>query len=130
MKKSKRCNNHYILIVVAVAIAVGVYFFTGADDVSTGGEFDEFAQCLTDSGAKMYGAYWCGHCKNQKKAFGDSFQYVDYTECDAQGEGGDPSACQAAGITGYPTWVFADGESAGGNRPFEFLSEKTGCALH
>jgi len=28
---------------------------------------DEFAICLTDSGAVIYGTEWCGHCRDQKK---------------------------------------------------------------
>lgn len=27
-------------------------------------EIDTFASCLTKKGVKMYGAYWCGHCKD------------------------------------------------------------------
>jgi hypothetical protein len=44
--------------------------------------YDTFADCLTESGAKMYGTDWCPHCKNQKKLFGSSFDKVDYINCE------------------------------------------------
>ena len=47
----------------------------------------------------MYGAEWCSHCKNQKKLFGNSFQYVNYVDCDKNSK-----ECKEAGISGYPTW--------------------------
>lgn len=68
-------------------------------------ELDTFAQCLTEKGVIMYGIEWCPHCQNQKAAFGDSFDYVHYVDCDLSG-----SVCDAAGVEGYPTWVI-DGQS-------------------
>ena len=62
------------------------------------------AQHLRRSGAKMYGAYWCGHCQDQKALFGRAFSQIPYIECDAKGPNGQPSLCQRAGIQGYPTW--------------------------
>jgi uncharacterized membrane protein len=36
--------------------------------------------------AKMYGAYWCSHCFNQKQNLGkEAFEMVDYVECDKNG---------------------------------------------
>ena len=62
------------------------------------------AKHLTDSGAVMYGAYWCPHCADQKRAFGDAFTYVDYAECDPAGQNARPELCKQKGITAYPTW--------------------------
>ena len=43
---------------------------------------EQFATCLTENGATMYGAEWCGHCKAQKEMFGEAaFEKVDYVEC-------------------------------------------------
>lgn len=67
--------------------------------------YDSLAKCLSDKGVKMYGAYWCPHCQNQKKAFGDSFKYINYIEC-ADGQNGQTQICKDNGITGYPTWEF------------------------
>lgn len=85
---------------------------------------NSFAACLTEKGVKMYGAYWCGHCKNQKKLFGSSFAKVDYVECTQETQ-----RCEDEGITGYPTWKFADGSSLNGVQTLASLSQKTGCLL-
>lgn len=59
-------NNCIILILVIILVLI-----TGCSEtvITT----DDFAKCLTEKGAKMYGTSWCGHCKNQKALFGDSF---------------------------------------------------------
>jgi len=61
---------------------------------------------LTQSGAKMYGAYWCPHCQQQKAYFGQSANHLPYVECSPSGQSG-PSAevCRTEGIKSYPTWV-------------------------
>jgi len=76
------------------------------DSVANEEKYDTFAKCLTEKGVKMYGAFWCGHCQNQKKAFGDSFKYVTYIECAEPNSQKQLEICAKEGITGYPTWVF------------------------
>jgi len=124
----KGITKFVIGIVVLLVLFLVVFQLTG-NATAGGGEYDDFAQCVTASGAKMYGAYWCPHCQNQKDDFGKSFDYVDYVECDPRGDGANPEACTAAGITGYPTWVFGDGTSRPGEVPLAELSLRTGCAL-
>ena len=96
---------------------------------SSNEEYIPFAKCLNEKGVKMYGAYWCGHCQNQKKMFGDSWEFVNYIECSLPGNSGQTEICKKEGITGYPTWEFADGEREGGELSFETLSKKSGCSL-
>jgi hypothetical protein len=72
----------------------------------------------------MYGAYWCSHCKNEKKRFGDSFQFVPYVECTEEAQ-----KCIAAGIRGYPTWIFPDGRRFEGELGIERLSLESNCSL-
>jgi hypothetical protein len=91
-------------------------------------DYTNFAQCLTEKGAKMYGAWWCPHCNNQKKTFGDAWHYVTYVECSTQ-DGKETDDCKAAGITGYPTWRFSDGTELQGEATFEQLSQRTSCSL-
>jgi uncharacterized membrane protein len=55
--------------------------------------------------AKMYGAYWCPHCHDQKQLFGkQAFKLINYIECDPGGANPQPEVCQAAKIQSYPTW--------------------------
>jgi hypothetical protein len=92
-------------------------------------ELKNFAICLSKSNSTMYGAYWCPHCQNQKKEFGNAFEYVTYRECDPKGPNADPEACQKAGIKGYPTWILADGQRLEGEQALEDLSKATKCPL-
>ncbi len=80
------------------------------------------AECLTESGAKLYGAYWCPHCIEQKEIFGASKDSLPYVECTEEQE-----TCTNAGITGYPTWIFADGTAATGAQTPETLANLAGC---
>jgi len=92
---------------------------------------DNFAACLTESGMKLYGAYWCHNCVDQKNDFGDLFHYIDYIECaegDPEGKA-QPEVCQEKGIRGYPTWITAGGERLVGRQSLQKLSEVSGCSL-
>ncbi|NEO33584.1 MAG: hypothetical protein F6K36_24790 [Symploca sp. SIO3C6] len=63
---------------------------------------------LQEIGAKMYGAYWCPYCKQQKQLFGKAFDEINYIECDPKGDNPQPELCRSAGITGFPTWEIKD----------------------
>jgi len=115
--------------VIGLVIVVALIWMIWPKPDAGPGLYDDFAQCLTDSGAKMYGAYWCPHCDDQKNTFGKSFNHVDYIECDPRGDNANPAACEAAGIQGYPTWIFSDGERASGSLPLRELAFRTGCVL-
>ena len=65
------------------------------------------AEHLQRTGAKMYGAYWCPHCADQKALFGAAVKNLPYVECDPKGENPQPDLCQAKQIEGYPTWEIA-----------------------
>lgn len=93
------------------------------------GKYDTFAQCLTDSGAKFYGAFWCPHCQSQKALFGKSDDLIPYIECSTADGRGQNQVCKDAGITGYPTWIFADGTVKGGSLSLNELADQTGCVL-
>ena len=110
-----------IIVIIAAAVVVGQY--------RKGRRYDAFAQCLTTKGAKMYGAFWCPHCAEQKELFGSSFKYAPYIECGIQGSRALAQACQDAKIQKFPTWIYPDGTRTEGKRSLEFLSDETGCPL-
>jgi thiol-disulfide isomerase/thioredoxin len=89
---------------------------------------DPFAQCLTDAGAVFYGAFWCPHCQEQKEMLQDSVN-IPYVECSTADMRGQTPRCIEAGITGYPTWVFADGSIGNGRLTLEELASRTNCTL-
>jgi hypothetical protein len=114
-------------IVVVLAIAWASYYFLYyRKPIST---LDKFAQCLTSKSAKMYGAWWCPHCADQKDSFGYAFQYVTYVECSEPSQRTMNDTCKQAGIKNFPTWQFSDGSRVEGTQPLDALAKKTGCKL-
>ncbi len=124
-------KSYYVYIALVIALIIGLVIIRNASsseraEVTT--VYDSFAQCLTDAGAKFYGAYWCPHCQAQKKLFNNS-QKLPYIECSTPNGQGQLPICIDAKITGYPTWEFADGTRLDGERTLEELGTKTNCAL-
>ena len=115
------------IVLVALGAAWGGYYYYFSNrKVST---LDSFAKCLSSRDARMYGAWWCPHCADQKEMFGFAFQYVNYTECSPEGQRIETEKCKQSGIKHFPTWRFADGSSTEGVLPLSQLSQKTGCKL-
>lgn len=100
-----------------------MYTITGRAITETGSPTDKFAKCLTKKGIKMYGTEWCRFSKKQKGLFGDSFQFIDYIDCD-QNRG----VCTSEGIRGYPTWKI-NGGSHSGVQQLDKLSQLSNCKL-
>lgn len=126
----KKKNKPYLIvaaIIIVAAIAGGVYWYQQAN--SGPGPYDDFARCLTDKGVKMYGAYWCPHCQNQKELFGKSWQYVTYVECAVPTGNGQTQVCADAGISSYPTWEFAGGKRQSRKLTIAQLSSESGCPM-
>src|SRR3989338_8027832 len=121
-----RINKRHLLW-VAILLLAGFTAFLFLVNNATG-QYDDFAKCLTENDVKMYGAYWCPHCLNQKSMFGSSWKYVNNIECSLPNRGGQTDLCNKEGIKGYPTWEFADKTRFEGEASFEYLSEKSGCA--
>jgi len=113
--------------ILAVLVPVVVFALVAGKPKVEPGRYDALAQCLSDKGVKMYGAYWCSHCQNQKEMFGESFSKVDYVECSLPGGQGQTDECAAAGISGYPTWEFGDGSRVEGELQLSVLAQKSGC---
>lgn len=118
-------NKNAILISIftLVLLGGGIWWLYAASLPKQSPKTDEFAKCLTQKGVEMYGAYWCPHCQNQKKLFGESFKYITYIECTQ-----DPKKCEAKKINGYPTWIFKNGERISGEAAFQQLAQKSSCA--
>ena len=113
-------------VAVVVAILAGLLWFVRHKQNR---RMDAFARCLGDRGAKMYGAYWCPHCADQKEMFGASFEYAPYIECGIKGSRNLNPVCTEANIKHFPTWEFADGTRVEGAHALEFLGQTTGCPL-
>lgn len=119
-KESKKYIFYFVLLGIA---AIVMYFLFLAP-----GKYDSFAQCITEKGATMYGAWWCPHCKDQEALFGSSFKHIKYVECSTPDGNSQYPICDNIGIKSYPTWIFADG-SRTNQLTLEELSQKTSCPL-
>ncbi len=115
-------------MLVLILVPIVIYAVIVAGPMNSG-KYDALAQCLTDRGAKMYGAYWCTHCQNQKRLFGGSAAKIKYIECSLPGGQAQNQECNDAGIKSYPTWEFSDGNRVEGEMSLEALAEKTQCSL-
>ena len=120
-------KNWIIIIVVVIIIAVGVFFWFLQN--SQPGRLDDFAKCLKEKGEIFYGTFWCPHCQNQKKLFGNSAKYLPYIECSTVDSNGQLPICNQAKVGAYPTWQFSDGSRQEGELTLQELSNKSGCEL-
>lgn len=118
-----------VIVGALLVLAAGViYYFVYHRQAH---RYDAFAKCLTNKGVKMYGAYWCPHCVDQKTLFDASFKYAPYVECGVEGNTAKMQpVCTDAGIKHFPTWQFPPvGDRVEGEMPLEDLSFRTGCPL-
>lgn len=119
--------NPIIRAAVLGLVCLSALSFSAADKAS----LDNFARCLSEKKAVMYGAFYCDHCKEQKDMFGDAAQYLPYVECIERGTRKETDQCKALGIRRTPTWIFEQsGQRVDGKvLSLQELSQKTGCKL-
>ena len=84
------------------------------------------ADKLTASGAKMYTAYWCPHCHEQKELFGkEATARLTIIECAPDGCHSQAALCATKKVDGYPSWEF-NGKIESGVKPLAWLAAKVG----
>jgi hypothetical protein len=118
-----------VIIGAVIVAALGATYYVGYHKRAH--RYDAFARCIAQRDVKMYGAYWCPHCTEQKEMFDAAFKYVPYIECGVPGDTSKmQQVCSDAGIKHFPTWQFPPtGERIEGAVPLEDLSLRTGCPL-
>jgi thiol-disulfide isomerase/thioredoxin len=127
--RKSRSRAKSLLIRAVMGLAATAIIVLGVQSYSQPGKYDQFAQCLTDKGAKFYGAFWCPHCQAQKRLFGKSAKLLPYVECSTPDGKGKLAVCKDNGVEGYPTWEFADGTRKTGEVPLAELAITTSCPL-
>ncbi|KAF7829017.1 thiol-disulfide oxidoreductase LTO1 [Senna tora] len=87
------------------------------------------ARHLHSIGAKMYGAFWCSHCLEQKEMFGrEAAKLLDYVECFPEGYRTGTKiikACTDVKIEGFPTWII-NGQVLSGEKELTELAQVSG----
>ncbi|MDQ5971171.1 MAG: hypothetical protein QG566_117 [Patescibacteria group bacterium] len=112
------------LLVIVLVVVLGVF----ANKPKAVGKYGPLAQCIKDSGAEFYGAFWCPHCQSQKALFGGAKNLLPYIEC-SNPDRSVTQICLDKKIEGYPTWIFPSGEKLYGEVDLKTLAEKTQCVL-
>ena len=113
LRKEKRARKKKKVIAIIIgfflvfAVIVSYAYFTP-------GKYDDFAKCLTEKGAVMYGEDWCQYTQGQKGMFGKSFKYINYKV--------------KTDLNKRPTWVIDD-KTYETVQSFQRLSALTGCEI-
>lgn len=114
-----------ILAIVVLVATLGIYSDQYIVSESNTAKI-ALARYLTRSDAKMYGAFSCSYCQDQKELFGQkAFSQIEYIECDLKGKNPRPNLCKTANIQAFPTWQIDD-ELYQGVRSLEELADLSG----
>jgi uncharacterized membrane protein len=83
----------------------------------------ELSTSLQALNAKMYGAYWCSHCFEQKERLGrEAMAKIPYIECSSDGVNSQSKMCKERKLPGYPTWEI-NGKLYPGDQELDELEE-------
>lgn len=86
----------------------------------------QLARHLKQTGAKMFSAFTCPHCHEQKELFGrEAAKDLPYVECHPEGKNTQTELCQKANIPGFPTWE-VNGQRLVGRQTLETLANASG----
>ena len=117
-EQSKPGKSKYYVIAAVIGVIILATAAYSVYSINKPGPYDDFAKCLNENGAVMYGAMdWCHFTQGQKAMFGKSFKYLNYHEY-----------TELPGIKKTPTWVI-NGKWYENVQPFEKLAALTGCKL-
>lgn len=122
-EKHKKINFKKYFILIAIGLTILLLVLSVNNYIKKPGEYDDFAKCLTEKGAIVYGNDYCQYTVKQLNFFGKSQKFLNYVKC-ANNE----ALCNEKNIQTTPTWDI-DGESYSGVQTFEKLSAVTGCGI-
>ena len=82
----------------------------------------QFAKFLSENNIKMYSAYWCPHCHDQKQLFGKkAVKELTIIECAQDGKDNQYELCKEKQIEGFPSWEI-NGEISSGVKDLNNLA--------
>ena len=114
-KKNKKIIFISVSTIIIVLIVAGIGFSFA--NSKKPGALDDFAKCLTEKGAVMYGASFCKYTSAQKGMFENSMKFIDYRDF-----------TEDSNIRITPTWKI-NGEYYQNAQSFDKLASITGCAI-
>lgn len=122
-EKHKKINFKKYFIFIAIGLTILLLVLSVNNYIRKPGEYDDFAKCLTEKGAVVYGNDYCQYTVKQLNFFGKSQKLLNYVKC-SENDG----LCDSKGVDITPTWDI-DGESYSGVQTFEALSAYSGCEI-
>ena len=119
VEKEPKKNKKVLFISISSIIVILIVAGFGFSFLQTKkpGPLDDFAQCLTEKGAIMYGASFCQYTHGQKGMFGNSVKFLDIRDFSK-----DPN------IRVTPTWLI-NGQYYENVQSFDRLATVTGCVI-
>lgn len=117
----KKIKKYFVMIGIILAIIVFGYTFYIRGQAP--GEYDNFAKCLNEKGAVMYGNDFCQYTAKQLNMFGKSGKYLNYVKC-ADNE----KLCNLKSIDITPTWEI-NGKMYEQVQNFDTLGNLAGCEI-
>ena len=122
-EKKAKINIKKYFVLSALITALLIISFTFYVRAKVPGIYDDFAKCLTEKGAVVYGNDFCSYTNQQLNSFGKSKTYLNYIKCLDNKE-----LCDSKNIDITPTWEI-NGDIIQGVQSFERLSLKSGCEI-
>ena len=119
----KRTNLKKYFILAGLILAIGIIAMTFYVRSQKPGQYDEFAKCLTEKGAVIYGNDFCQYTAKELNWFGNSEKYLNYVKCVNNKE-----LCDSKGVKITPTWEI-EGKTYEGVQGIEKLAELSGCKI-
>ena len=120
--RSSSSKNKFIIGgSIGAVLLVGIIAFSLMS--SANDKFDDFANCLTEKGAVVYGNDHCSFTQKQLSWFGNSRDNLNYVKCAENKE-----LCDSKSVKVTPTWEI-NGAMYPEVQTFERLSALTGCSI-
>ena len=122
-KSDNTFRNGVTAITIALIFLIGVYMVQQSYKPDLTSATEDFAKCLNNTGAVMYGTSWCHFCQQQKTMFAPYFEYITFVDCDV-----DRQACVRNGVDSYPTWII-NNKTLVGLQSVKQLASVSGCEI-
>ena len=120
--KIKKNTKKYFLLgifLIVIILLIATFYVKSLRP----GKYDDFAKCLTEKGAIMYGNDFCSYTTQQRNGFGKSQKYLNYVKCFDNED-----LCNSKQVKITPTWEI-NNEMYEGVQGFEKLVALTGCGV-
>lgn len=121
--KKKKLNVRLYAVIVILVLIVLFLSWTFISNSKKPGKYDDFAKCLTEKGAVIYGNDFCEYTRKEMNFFGKSSKYLNYIKCI-----NNKALCDSKGVKLTPTWEI-NGEMHEQVQTLERLAYLTGCKL-